>query len=205
VSNRCVIDTHATALITLAAVLITSYSANLGASKRAYEVKMDNVSINGDKIAHSLEYKEHASLYVSCGYSYLKPHFCDSKKKERWLVSFYVDGKKMASKAGIWPAKATSLGRNSGSSTCLTKFMTSFKWTAQKGPHVMRCVLNENRQITGDKANNNLLERTIMVRKGQVVTHQNQPVTAEKSQELTLPIPAHSRLVIKSGTKKKKK
>ncbi len=203
--NASVINAVSVAFIALAMVFITTGSTDLLASKRPYEVKMDNVSINGSKIVNSLEYKEDTPLSISCGYSYLKPYFCDIKESDQWVVGFYVDGKKLATKAGIWPAKTSSLGQKRGAPSCITSFMTSFTWKAQKGPHVMRCVLNENRKITGDRTNNNQLERKVMVRKGQLEVHKNESTTTKKRLKIPSAIPDHSRLVIKSGTKKKKK
>lgn len=202
--NTGVINVYSIAVIVLIAGFVTLDSTNLLASKRLYEVKMDKVSINGPKVVNSLEYKENASLSVSCGYSYLKPYFCDAKEYDQWFVGFYVDGKKMGSKAGIWPARTSSLGKKRGGPPCITKFMTSFKWTAQKGPHVIRCVLNENRKITGDKANNNQLERKLMVRKASVTLGKKAQIKTKKQAEPQESILDHSHLVVKSGTKKKK-
>ncbi len=181
--------------------LMTSNMAS--ASELTYEVKMDGISINGSKILNSLEYAEHAKLTVSCIYSYLKPFSCATKEVERWTIGFYVDGKKMHSQKGIWPAKSSAIGVKNGQPSCLAKFMTTFKWKAVVGPHVLRCVLNENHKIKGDIIGNNRLDKNVMIRPLKLNKNTSHSSKINKLTVEKEAMTGHSQLVIKSGSKKK--
>jgi hypothetical protein len=172
-------------------------------SRIAYEVQIDKILVYGPQVSNSLEYEEYANLSISCTYSYLKPYSCANKEREKWTIGFYVDGKKMDTKKGIWPAKSSAIGVKQGQPQCLARFMTSFNWKTTAGPHVLRCVLNENREITGDVTNNNRRDKKIMVRKGGHFNSLTNKKAPKKNEEQTESIRGHSHLVIKSGTKKK--
>ena len=173
------------------------------ASKFAYEVQMDKISVHGSQISNSLEYEEYASLSISCTYSYLKPYSCAEKERDKWTIGFYVDGKKMGSKTGIWPARSSVIGVKNGQPPCLARFMTLFKWKSTAGPHVLRCVINENQKIMRDMSNNNRLEKKVMVRKGEYVSKSTKAKASVEIKTQVESIKGHSQLVIKSGTKKK--
>jgi len=186
-------------------ILVAIASDRVLASGIAYEVQMDRISIYGPQISNSLEYEEHAKLSISCNYSYLKPYSCAKKELGQWTIGFYVDGKKMESKKGIWPAKSSAIGMKNGQPSCLAKFMTSFRWKSVVGPHVMRCVLNENHKMSGDVSNNNRLDKKIMIRKASSMAQKKNPAALKKLDKPKESITGHSHLVIKSGSKKKGK
>ena len=195
-----------TASFNLVTIFLLSLSSNTAsASKIAYEVQMDKISIHGPQILNSLEYEEHTNLSISCSYSYLKPYSCAKKELDKWTIGFYVDGKKMDSNKGIWPAKSSAIGLKKGQPACLARFMTSFKWKTVAGPHVLRCVLNENYKIAGDVSNNNRLDKKILIRKVSSIIREKTSATAKEIDKPKESITGHSHLVIKSGSKKKGK
>lgn len=177
-------------------------SGMASASSETYEIKMNSITINGPQVKNSLEYLEGTELTVTCGYAYEPPIYCEKSPKQQWTIGFFVDGKRMESRVGIWPTKTSPIGVKRGGPACFSKFLVNFKWKSQKGPHNVRCVLNDNGGIVGDSLSNNRMDKKIMVRAGiksQLLKRKETVVSKEQPLRL---VKGHSHLIIKSKAKK---